>query len=45
MGVYERWILASLLDLSMRNQLLDHYRQRRSRRREAWFLRLASGRA
>jgi len=28
MGVYERWILPRLLDLSMRNRLLDHYRQR-----------------
>jgi ubiquinone/menaquinone biosynthesis C-methylase UbiE len=28
MGVYERWILPRLLDLVMRNQLLDHYRQR-----------------
>jgi ubiquinone/menaquinone biosynthesis C-methylase UbiE len=27
-GVYERWILPRLLDLSMRNRLLDHYRQR-----------------
>src|SRR5437879_374121 len=26
--VYERWILPRLLDLSMRNRLLDHYRQR-----------------
>ena len=25
---YERWILPWLLDLSMRNRLLDHYRQR-----------------
>jgi ubiquinone/menaquinone biosynthesis C-methylase UbiE len=28
MGVYERWILPRLLDLAMRNRLLDHYRQR-----------------
>ena len=28
MGVYERWILPRLLDLAMRNPLLDHYRQR-----------------
>ena len=28
MGVYERWILPRPLDLSMRNRLLDHYRQR-----------------
>jgi len=27
-GVYERWILPRLLDFSMRNRLLDHYRQR-----------------
>jgi len=27
-GVYERWILPRLLDLSMRNRLLDHHRQR-----------------
>ncbi len=27
-GVYERWILPRLLDPSMRNRLLDHYRQR-----------------
>ena len=27
-GVYERWILPRLLDLAMRNRLLDHYRQR-----------------
>ena len=27
-GVYERWILPRLLDLAMRNPLLDHYRQR-----------------
>ena len=27
-GVYERWILPRLLDLSMRNRLLDHYGQR-----------------
>ena len=26
-GVYERWILPCLLDLSMRNRLLDHYRR------------------
>jgi ubiquinone/menaquinone biosynthesis C-methylase UbiE len=28
MGLYERWILPRLLDLSMRNRLLDHHRQR-----------------
>jgi ubiquinone/menaquinone biosynthesis C-methylase UbiE len=28
MGVYERWILPRLLDVAMRNRLLDHYRQR-----------------
>ena len=28
MGVYERWILPRLLDLAMRNRLLDHHRQR-----------------
>jgi ubiquinone/menaquinone biosynthesis C-methylase UbiE len=28
MRVYERWILPRLLDLAMRNRLLDHYRQR-----------------
>jgi ubiquinone/menaquinone biosynthesis C-methylase UbiE len=28
MGVYERWMLPRLLDLAMRNRLLDHYRQR-----------------
>lgn len=28
MGVYERWILPRLLDLAMRNRLLDDYRQR-----------------
>src|SRR5437764_14549115 len=28
MGVYERWILPRVIDLSMRNRLLDHYRQR-----------------
>ncbi len=27
MSVYERWILPRLIDLSMRNPLLDHYRQ------------------
>ena len=27
MGVYERWILPRLLDLSMPNRLLDDYRQ------------------
>jgi ubiquinone/menaquinone biosynthesis C-methylase UbiE len=27
-GVYERWILPRLLDFSMRNRLLDYYRQR-----------------
>jgi ubiquinone/menaquinone biosynthesis C-methylase UbiE len=27
-GVYERWILPRLLDLAMRNKLLNHYRQR-----------------
>jgi len=27
-GVYERWILPRLLDLSLRHRLLDHYRQR-----------------
>src|SRR6478609_45620 len=26
MGVYERWIVPWLLDLAMRNRLLDHYR-------------------
>src|ERR1700680_3681327 len=28
LGVYERWLLPRLLDLSMRNRLLDHCRQR-----------------
>ena len=28
MGVYERWVLPRMLDLAMRNRLLDHYRQR-----------------
>jgi ubiquinone/menaquinone biosynthesis C-methylase UbiE len=28
MGVYEHWIVPRLLDLAMRNRLLDHYRQR-----------------
>src|SRR5260370_2499270 len=28
MGFYERWIGPRLLDLAMRNRLLDHYRQR-----------------
>ncbi len=28
MDLYSRWILPRLLDLSMRNRLLDHYRQR-----------------
>ena len=28
MGVYERWVLPRMLDLAMRNKLLDHYRQR-----------------
>jgi ubiquinone/menaquinone biosynthesis C-methylase UbiE len=28
MGVYERWVLPRLLDLAMRNRLLDHYRGR-----------------
>ena len=28
MGLYERWIVPRLLDLAMRNRLLDHYRQR-----------------
>ena len=28
MGVYETWIVPRLLDLAMRNRLLDHYRQR-----------------
>jgi ubiquinone/menaquinone biosynthesis C-methylase UbiE len=28
MGIYERWIVPRLLDLAMRNGLLDHYRQR-----------------
>jgi ubiquinone/menaquinone biosynthesis C-methylase UbiE len=27
-GVYERWIVPRLLDLAMRNRLLDDYRQR-----------------
>jgi ubiquinone/menaquinone biosynthesis C-methylase UbiE len=27
MDVYERWILPRLLDLAMRNRVLDHYRQ------------------
>jgi len=26
MGFYERWIVPRLLDLAMRNRLLDHYR-------------------
>src|ERR1700745_2435176 len=26
MGVYKRWIVPRLLDLAMRNRLLDHYR-------------------
>ncbi len=28
MGLYETWIVPRLLDLAMRNRLLDHYRQR-----------------
>src|ERR1700674_3915962 len=28
MGLYERWIVPRLLDLAMRNRLLDRYRQR-----------------
>jgi ubiquinone/menaquinone biosynthesis C-methylase UbiE len=28
MGLYERWIVPRLLDLAMRNRVLDHYRQR-----------------
>jgi ubiquinone/menaquinone biosynthesis C-methylase UbiE len=28
MGFYERWIVPRLLDLAMRNRVLDHYRQR-----------------
>jgi SAM-dependent methyltransferase len=28
MGFYERWIVPRLLDLAMRNRLLDDYRQR-----------------
>jgi ubiquinone/menaquinone biosynthesis C-methylase UbiE len=28
MGLYEHWIVPRLLDLAMRNRLLDHYRQR-----------------
>jgi ubiquinone/menaquinone biosynthesis C-methylase UbiE len=28
MGLYERWIVPRLLDLAMRNGVLDHYRQR-----------------
>jgi ubiquinone/menaquinone biosynthesis C-methylase UbiE len=28
MGLHERWIVPWLLDLAMRNRLLDHYRQR-----------------
>ena len=28
MGVYDRWIVPHLLDLAMRNRLLDRYRQR-----------------
>jgi SAM-dependent methyltransferase len=31
MGVCERWMVPRLLDLAMRNRLLDPYRQRRSR--------------
>jgi ubiquinone/menaquinone biosynthesis C-methylase UbiE len=27
-GFYQRWIVPRLLDLAMRNRLLDHYRQR-----------------
>jgi len=27
MGLYDRWIVPRLLDLAMRNKLLDHYRQ------------------
>jgi ubiquinone/menaquinone biosynthesis C-methylase UbiE len=28
MGLYERWIVPRLLDLAMRNGVLDHYRER-----------------
>jgi ubiquinone/menaquinone biosynthesis C-methylase UbiE len=28
MGPYERWIVPRLLDLAMRNRVLDHYRER-----------------
>jgi SAM-dependent methyltransferase len=28
MGLYENWVLPRLLDLAMRNQILDNYRQR-----------------
>jgi hypothetical protein len=28
MGVYQHWIVPRLIDLAMRNRLLDYYRQR-----------------
>jgi hypothetical protein len=43
MGFYERWIVPRLLDLAMRNQVLDLIVNGRSRRRKGWFLRSASG--
>jgi hypothetical protein len=43
MGLYERWIVPRLLDLAMRNRLLDLYRQRTIEAAQNWFWRSASG--
>jgi ubiquinone/menaquinone biosynthesis C-methylase UbiE len=43
MGVYERWILPRLLDLAMRNRLLDDYRQRTIERARGLVLEVGVG--
>src|SRR5438270_1142351 len=43
MGFYERWIVPRLLDLAMRNRVLDPYRQRTIERAQGLVLEVGSG--
>jgi hypothetical protein len=42
MSLYKNWVLPRLLDLAMRNRVLDSYRRERSSERMVWFLKSAS---
>jgi hypothetical protein len=42
MGLYENWVLPRLLDLAMRNHLLDAYAAERLSQPMVWFWKSAS---